>query len=409
MVCSLRFGEDGLRFTNRFVQTRKLADEEAAGRFLYRGFGTSFPGDRLRRNIAIEPPVNVSVYPYAGSLVAFGEQTLPYQLDPVTLETRGEYDFHGALNEVSPFSAHPKCDRGLLNFGVVFAAKQPALNIFEFDTAGNLQRRRRYPLRHPYSIHDFGFTPNRAVFFLSPFLMKFERFWNDGASIMESLSWEPERGSRIFIAPRLGCDSEPFTVETGGGYCLHVINCYETGDRLIVDLLLLDAPVYSQYQPVPDLFATTPRCRPVRYSIDLETRGITEISALDYSLAQDFPAIDTARAGRSYSGFWVLGMSQRVNPGRKFFDQLAHGSWEYGVRDVYTAPRGEYLCAEPCFIANPTRPEEAVVICEMFRAPSKTMYLILFDAWNVHRGPVASIPLRRPVAPGYHTSFAPAE
>ena len=40
MVCLLRFNEDGVRFASRFVQTRKLRDEEAAGRFLYRAFGT---------------------------------------------------------------------------------------------------------------------------------------------------------------------------------------------------------------------------------------------------------------------------------------------------------------------------------------------------------------------------------
>ena len=42
MVCSVRFGADGAHFTNRFVQTRKLQEEDAAGRFLYRGFGTAF-------------------------------------------------------------------------------------------------------------------------------------------------------------------------------------------------------------------------------------------------------------------------------------------------------------------------------------------------------------------------------
>ncbi len=110
MICALRFGPDGAYFTNRFVQTRKLQEEDAAGRFLYRGFGTAFPGDRLRKDIMLEPPVNVSVYPFAGAVLAFGEQTLPYELDPLTLETRGEYDFHGKLNEVSPFAAHAKID-----------------------------------------------------------------------------------------------------------------------------------------------------------------------------------------------------------------------------------------------------------------------------------------------------------
>src|SRR3978361_1270856 len=64
MVCSLRFSGDGVRVTNRFVQTPKLKEEDAAGRFMYREFGTAFPGDQLHRKVMLEPPVNVSVYPY---------------------------------------------------------------------------------------------------------------------------------------------------------------------------------------------------------------------------------------------------------------------------------------------------------------------------------------------------------
>jgi carotenoid cleavage dioxygenase-like enzyme len=409
MACSLCFSEGGMQFTNRFVETHKLQAEQAAGRFLYRAFGTTFVGDCLRRNVMLEPPVNVSIYPYAGRLLAMGEQTLPYELDPVSLATLGEYDFNGTLNEVSPFSAHAKLDRGLLNFGIAFSPKNPALNAYEFGSAGDLLHRSRYPLPYPYSMHDFGFTSNRLVFFLSPFLMKFERFWNDGASIMESLSWEPALGSRILIVPRFGCKAAPFTVEVGGGYCLHFINCFETGGRLLVDVLLLDAPVYPQYQPIPDLFASTPRCCPVRYTVDLEGRAVVDTQVLDYTQGQDFPAIDVARAGSAYTDFWLLGMSQRAKPGRKFFDQLAHGSWQSGgVGDIYTAPPGVYLCGEPCFIANPKQGEEAVVICENFHAASNTTSLVLFDAFRVRSGPIASIALRRPVHPGFHTSFVPS-
>ncbi len=96
IMYSRRFTDDGVRFTSRFVQTPKLRDEEAAGRFLYRGFGTAFPGDRLRRKVMLEPPVNVSVYPWAGKLLAFGEQCLPLELDPVTSNFAGEYDFAGS-------------------------------------------------------------------------------------------------------------------------------------------------------------------------------------------------------------------------------------------------------------------------------------------------------------------------
>jgi carotenoid cleavage dioxygenase-like enzyme len=177
----------------------------------------------------------------------------------------------------------------------------------------------------------------------------------------------------------------------------------------VIDVLLLDAPVYPEYQPVPDLFATAPKCRPVRYVIDIERRTLVETCALDgYKLAQDFPSIDVARAGRAYGDFWLLGISELARPGRKFFDQLARGSWQAGsIADIYTVARGEYLCGEPCFVANPRCNDEAVVICECFDAASNAASIVLFEAFDVRRGPIASIPLRRPVHPGFHTSFLP--
>jgi len=277
MICSVRFGPDGAHFTNRFVQPRKLQEEDAAGRFLYRGFGTAFPGDRLRQDIMLEPPVNVSVYPFAGSVLAFGEQTLPYALDPMTLETRGEYDFNGKLNQISPFAAHAKIDPvngNMLNFGISYSADKPMANVYEFDHQGNQIRRRRYPLRYPHSNHDFGVTPDHAIFFLSPLLMDFGKFWG-GVSVMESLCWQPELGSRILIAPR-GAKAEAFEVMAGNGYCLHLINSFEDGDRLTVDVLEFDEPLYAHYQPVPDLFQKVSPGGPVRLTLDLKSRELVE-------------------------------------------------------------------------------------------------------------------------------------
>jgi carotenoid cleavage dioxygenase-like enzyme len=408
MVCALRFEEGRIAFTNRFVRTPKWMAEEAAGRFLYRGFGTAFPGDLLRRNVMLESPANVSVFRYGSRLLAFGEQSLPYELDPETLETRGEFDFGGALNDLSPFAAHAKLDRGLLNFGMSFSSNQPTLNTYEFDESGALSRK-RYKLAQPYSLHDFGFTPRRMIFFLSPLLMRFDRFRSDGVSIIDSLAWEPELGSRILVAPRKHCGQEHFIVEAGGGYCLHIINCFETDAHLVVDVLLLDAPIYAEYRPLPDLFATVPRCRPVRYIIDLLTRNLIATCPMEYSQSPDFPSVDPKAAGRSYSDFWMLGIADQGKPGRKFFTQLAHGSWERGgVFDVFETPRGEYLCGEPCFVANPADPAEAVVICQHFKPAENAAAIVLLDAYQAHRGPIASLPLRHMIHPGFHSTFVPS-
>ncbi|MGA2215762.1 MAG: carotenoid oxygenase family protein [Bryobacteraceae bacterium] len=403
MIASLRFTADGISYTSRFVGTPKLRDEAAEGRFLYRGFGTAFPGDRLRRKVMLEPPVNVSVQAYDGRLLAFGEQTLPYELNPVTLDTVGEYDFQGSLNELSPFSAHAKLDSHLMNFGISFSATQPLLHVYEFDHAGRLLKRRRFPLLFQHSVHDFGITRHHAVFFLSPLLMNFQRFWDEGRSVMESLSWEPERGSTLLITPRVSSDVPAFSVDAGRGYCLHFINCFEQGNRLMIDVLELDEPVYPEYQPVPDLFATVPLGRPVRFVVDIESRKLIDRIELNYDRSPDFPSIENTLVGVHYDDFWMTGISESGRAGRKFFNELAHGSWKTNsVNDIYRVPAGEYLGGEPVYVGNG---EEGVVLVQHFMPASDRSEYLVFDGAAVRNGPIARLPLRHRAHPGFHATF----
>jgi all-trans-8'-apo-beta-carotenal 15,15'-oxygenase len=403
MIASLRFTGDGIYYTSRFVGTPKLRDEAAEGRFLYRGFGTAFPGDQLRRKLMLEPPLNVSVQIYGDRLLAFGEQTLPYELDPVTLETIGEYDFQGRLNQLSPFSAHAKLDSHLMNFGISFSATQPLLHVYEFDGAGGLLKRRRFPLSLQHSVHDFGITRHHAVFFLSPLLMNFQRFWEEGRSVMESLSWEPDRRSSILITPRVSCDGGAFSVDAGCGYCLHFINCFEEGDRLMIDVLELDEPIYREYQPIPDLFGTVPAGRPVRFVVDTVSRKLIDRIELNYDRSPDFPSIDAALVGGPYDDFWMTGISESGRSGRKFFNELAHGSWKNAaVNDVYRVPAGEYLGGEPVYVGHG---EEGVVLVQHFMPASEQAEYLLFDSAVVRNGPIARLPLRHRVHPGFHATF----
>src|SRR5690242_6036213 len=63
MVASLHFMKNEMRFRSRYIRSRKLVAEEAAGRPLFRTFGTSFPGSQLNSaGNGLESPVNVSVY-----------------------------------------------------------------------------------------------------------------------------------------------------------------------------------------------------------------------------------------------------------------------------------------------------------------------------------------------------------
>lgn len=410
MVCSLRFEPGRVAFANRFVRSHKYVTEEAAGAPVYRTFGTSFEGDQMLRGVALASPANVSVYTFAGKLLAFGEQGLPYELDPDSLETVGEHTFGGRLNAVTPFSAHPKFDSDtgeMLNFGISFSATRPMLNVFHFGAEGGLTHRRRLELPFPCSVHDFSISDQFVVFFLSPYLLDMGTLMGGTRSLIQALNWEAERGSRLLIMSRETGELVN-TVPVGDGYCLHLANSFEEDGRLVVDLIELTQPIYDQYQVVPDLFTDVRRAAPVRLEIDLEEGKLKSRRALDYGMMCDFPAIDPRRAQQRCEDTWVLGISQTERPGRKFLDQLVHLDWRNdGTAKIYQAPEGHYLGGEPVFVPDPDDEMGGAVICQVFDPERRSSSFCVFDAFGVERGPVATLQLESPVHLGFHTCFEP--
>ena len=408
MVCSLRFAGEGVHFTSRFVRSTKFVAEEEAGRPIFRTFGTSFDDDRLKRRIALESPVNVSVYPYQNSLLAFGEQGLPWELDPVTLETRGEYNFGGSLNDISPFAAHPKFDSitgEMFNFGIAYSSASPHLNLYRFGAGGELIYRKRLPLPYACSIHDFSLSPNYVVFYLSAYILNMESLARDGRTLMEALNWEPERGSQLLLVSR-ETGEQVATIPIGNRYCLHLINCFEKENLLTVDVLELEHPIYDQYQVVPDLFTDVCEGQPARFVIDVNDRELVKTAAIDYVSAPDFPSISPREFTRPYRDFWMLGISATGRGGRKFFDQLAHANWTCAKAcDLYQAPAMNYLGGEPIFIEDPRDTQTGVVICQIFDAKLMRSAFAIFDAFDVAAGPVSILWLRTPVHLGFHSVF----
>jgi carotenoid cleavage dioxygenase-like enzyme len=136
----------------------------------------------------------------------------------------------------------------------------------------------------------------------------------------------PEHGSRLLIVSRASGD-EMATTPIGQRYCLHLINYFEADNRLMVDVVEYDRPLYAQYQVVPDLFTEVSEGQPVRFVVDMKNRILIKRREIDYRLAPDFPAIDPRRITHPYRDFWMLGMSATGRHRRKFFDQLVHTDW----------------------------------------------------------------------------------
>ena len=127
---------------------------------------------------------------------------------------------------------------------------------------------------------------------------------------------------------------------------------------------------------------------------------------MSYDLCSDFPAIDTSLAASSYDEFWFLGIQQSGRDGRKFFNQVAHGSWSHGdVKAVYNLPEGEYFGGEPVYVPNPADPHDGVVIVQHLKPSGDHSSFLILDAHALASGPIARLPLRNHVHPLFHASF----
>jgi all-trans-8'-apo-beta-carotenal 15,15'-oxygenase len=408
LVCALALGPGGAAFANRFVRSEKFVREEAEGRPVFRTFGTAFAGDQLKRGIGLVSPVNVSIYPFNRTLLAFGEQGLPWEIDPRTLETRGLYTFGSQLNEVTPFSAHPKIDHvsgELFNFGVSFSAEQPMVNAFRFAGDGHLVYRRRVPLPYASSMHDFAISGRYVVFYVSPLVMAMDVLLS-GGTLMDALSWRPDLGTHIMILSR-ETGEQVASLRAGDRHCLHLVNAFdrESDGRLVVDLVEFEKPLYPEYQIVPDLFIDTFRGRPVRLAIDVAGAEIADRSEIAYDRSPDFPAHDPALTGFPYDHFWMLGISRAGCPGRKFFDQLVRVDWPKSSVEVFQAPPTHYLGGEPAFIPDPAGGRRGAVVCQMFDAERTASSFVVFDAFAVSKGPTAVVHLPEPVPLLFHSVF----
>ncbi|MEM8930159.1 MAG: carotenoid oxygenase family protein [Acidobacteriota bacterium] len=403
-------GSSTVRFTHRFVRSRKWTDEQDADAAVYRTFGTAFEGDQLKKRIALESPANVSAFRFGDDLLAFGEQSLPYALDPETLDTRGEHTFGGRLNAISPISAHPCLDPTsgeMFNFGISFSARQPSLTLYRWAADGELIFRRRHPLPYPCSTHDFILGPDHVIFYHSPHLLDVGAMMSGTASIQDALSWQPERGSVLRV---YGRDAGDLVAEVpiGERYCLHLVNAFDDGERLVLDVVELDRPVYEEYTPLPNLFGDAPAGGPRRLIIDRRTWQIVDRSAIVYDVCPDFPAIDPRLEQQPYDDLWLLGMRHQGRPGRKFFDQVAHLCWSTpDVPDLWTAPDRCYLGGEPIFLGDPETTERGSVICQQFDAEQRTSSFLLFDAFDIAAGPIARLPVPHAMPLGFHASFVP--
>ncbi|HJV36544.1 carotenoid oxygenase family protein [Geomonas sp.] len=411
LVQSFTFHESGVHYRNRFVRTRKFVEEEKAGHFIYPSWSTQAPGGMWANFMRsrFQGQAGITVFPWRGQLYAFDECALPYQLDPGTLQTAGISTL-GLPDGFTIYAAHAKFDPvsgEWLHFGVLYGPN-PQLHITVFKPDGALKMHRSLRMPRSVYLHDWFVAERHFILSLHPVQIDFWAVFFGRKSMVEALSWHPEKGNLVMVLEREG-EAAPVLLETEACYMWHSVNAYQRGGEIVADFIGYGNP--DHFVGADPVASAVMQGRKGEYSSPGEVRRYLINPASRSIRAEvvapgnyEWPRVNELHRCHSYR----YGYQLETRPGDFFWTKVCRIDMLSGGIDRYDFGAGVYV-TEPVFVPVPGRayhPAEAGepgwLLAEVYDSHSRLSYLAILRAERVQDGPIATVRLTHHVPFSYH-------
>ena len=402
-VSCFRFKDGKVSLKHRYVHTDRFKAERAAGRALFGKYRNPFTDDPsvqgMNRNLANTNPVV-----FDGKLMALREDSPPVAMDPLTLETIGNWDFHGTLPGPT-FTAHPKIDPEtgqMIAFG--FAAKglySRDVCYYEISPEGRVTHSVWFELPYYCMLHDWGVTRDYVVFPVIPVCGVGEEALKAGRP---HYAWDPSKDIYLGVLPRGGEAPDLRWFTAPNQFCSHVMNAFNDGTKVHIDVPRAEGNMFPFFPELDKPWDPSKAAsRLTRWTVDMGSNSGGFESAVQLSdFMGEFPKTDDRYQMAPYRHGWILGFGGVRN-------SLGHIDHATGKTAVYDSGPDTPL-QEPCFI--PRRPDSAegdgYVVQLATRVSEMRSDLLLFEALDIEAGPIATIRLPIRLRPGYHGSWADA-
>lgn len=390
MVQAFRLSDGAVHHHGRKVRTEKWRREEAAGRFLLPGAGSSVPNPGRARGNDSANPANISVLPWGDELLALWEAGSPYALDPRTLETRERRVWSPATDGM-PFSAHPlvESDGRWWNFGLAqWMGRTGSLALYALSPARGLDRVTLVDLPFPGYLHSFTMTERHLVFYLSPHIFDRRR----ARHYVDGHRWEPKRGGRVLLVDKNDFERRRW-LDAPAGFVWHFADAREeAGGTIRARVVWADRPKAMD----EDMYAvmcgdgTTVDDRSVLATLTITPSGRVGIERTD--VAGEFPVTDS----RAASPFVVLADDTQLNV-------IAADGRSQSLR-----ADGRVKLEEHRFVPRSARPGDGWLVGTGYDLDARRSVLTIFDTQSAGSAPVAVARMDRRIPFGFHGWFAPA-
>jgi len=411
MIHAISLENGQARYKNRWVRTRRFELERTAGRALFGGLTSMDQTDpeawRALEAQGLSPyeriqlaadAGNTNVIWHAKKLLALLEIANPTELDPRTLETLGAQGYAGKL--AGGMTAHPKVDPEtgeLLAF--VYSAVAPYLRYHVIDREGRLTRSAPIDVPVGAMMHDFVVTRDHVVFPWFPMTFREENLFTNRV-----WHWEPELGTRIGVMPRNGSNRDVVWFEIDTCFVYHFLNAHSDGGRVVAEAVryprvaLLDSARPGEEEPGPAPGVMT------RWTFDLAS-GVFKEEPLD-DVQCEFPRLDERRSGLSYRHGFAPGTLPR-DEGTMPFNAILHYDLASGKRRAHELAAAS-TASEAVFVPrDPSAAEgDGFLVLPVYRWAEDRSDILILDAQNIERAPLATVRLPHRLPLGFHGNWA---
>lgn len=405
MLHSMVFRDGKVEYRNRWIRTKGLVAEEAAGQSLWAGIANSArhsrPGWGAQGSLKDASSTDVVVH--AGKVLStFWQCGEGYRLDPYTLEQYGTESWVPKEG----ISAHPKVDERtgeLLFFN--YSKQAPYQHYGVVDKHNRLIHYTPIPTPGSRLPHDMAFTENYSI------LVDLPLFW-DPRLLTENRHhafYYPDMKTRFAIFPRYGNADDVMWFDADPTYVLHWMNAYEQGDEIILDGYFQQAPDPEPIKYLPKamgkfmamLDTHSLKTRLHRWRFNLKTGQTIEQQLDDRTL--EFGTFNQSYAGRKTRYLY----STLSRPGWFLFTGLVKHDFETGKSTSYQFGPKRYGSESP-FVPrqNAQSEDDGYLVSFITDMKKNRSECVLIDAQNIAAGPVCQIILPERISSGTHATWA---
>ena len=411
MVHAVYFKDGKATYRNRLVRTDALLAEQQQGCSF--SPGVMGPFDYGVSEFGIKDTSNTDVFCYKGDLVTLWYNAgNPFLLDGRTLENKGPFALDGRNQR--RLSAHSKVDWAtgeLLFFD--YGDELPYLTFGVADAAGNIVHEVPIDLPGPRLPHDIGFTTHYAVLHDLPFFHDLDVLRRHKLRV---LTFHRDIPTRFGILPRRGNAGDVRWFECEPCYVLHVSNCWEAGDWVVMDGC-------RSTNPMPDALAGEGELAHMlaymrleannyRWRFNLLTGEVREgdIDDLNTEFNKTNPVFHGVKSKYAYHQRIPLlsegGHTLRFTGLVKYNNETGqstqwdYGSGVFGSETVYAPKPGANRSSEE---------DDGYLTTIVTDSNTWQSQCLVFDARDITVGPICRVPLPQRVPSGFHASWARGE